>query len=362
MQVLGVYAAGVDFIEFASVTGINRTGRMARGIAMENQPQAPTDTKNSDHEGDQTDVRLSLWEAIYFGADDEEAAAATPHMSENPMVSEVAIADAEKAALGRRVGNGTAAAEAQADELGDSIYSKFMHLLTEKMRATDGHLTDQDVEEMGAEFRTELAGIKTAFLEAVETYTIAREKNRVDQARGHLFQRLLVKNFESAFRDEKTLQENPGFLSRRMLPGFFTMLSLMFGAEKLADYEQQTKKVINRLRQTHDGQLDWDTVYNSPEARKISLLAEVEIAQYFRSFDKRIEWMQAMVNSNLIPLRENRFGSSWIFNRQAATTLLAGLFNDLQDALANQTARAAFVKRLGSELVADLETVVKRVA
>lgn len=266
---------------------------------MAKQPSDFEDNENPGNEG------IDAWEARFFSAEGQETrrnsqadavppgtvklAAHTPGIDKDPV-------------LDKRVSKqATNAARKHADDLGEALYDKFMQILQGKVAEKDGQLTPQDIEAMGQAFRNELEQIETIFLEAVETFTIAREKNRIEQSRGNLFQRLMVNNFEQRFADENTVNKRPELLSRRMLPGFSSVLLMMFGKQKLAAYERRVSDLIDELRLEGGGHVDWGDVYKSPKARRICLRAEVEIALYFKDIDKRFQWMIAVVNSNLIP-------------------------------------------------------------
>lgn len=325
---------------------------------MTNDPQGPADTGNTSEEKSREDARQDEWEEKSFGGGGTEVthdtATVNNPVSNQPteelmLVQPQTLTPAEQSAV-----------QLQAEQLGEALYSKFMLLLNSKLKDTGGHLTANDVNDMGEEFRSALAGIENAFLNAVETYANARQSGRTEQPRTNLFQRLLVRSFEESFVDEKALQDEPSLLSRRMLPGFAIMLSMMFGDEKLEDYEMRTHSIIDKLGTGPDGEVDWEAFFNSPKARLLSLQAEIEVAQYFREFDKRMEWMLAMVNSNLIPPEEGRFGDPWVFNIEAARRLLAGFFENLKFTLDSQIARQSIVKRLGTDEVSTLDEVVRR--
>ncbi len=316
---------------------------------------------------DPEDARAEFWEATFFSPEGTEIATQEtdpkPAPSAEPPRTPVANIPApcdsgEDKVLRERIDReAMESAETHAEELGEALHAKFMHLLTERLEKTGGQLTHEDVEEMGEEFRENLKEIKTAFLNAVESYTLARERTRVEKARSHLFTRLIVRKFEHRLRDEKTLRDSPEFLSRRMLPGFSTMLSMMFGKPKLASYEKRIKAVAERLKNESGGHLDWDEFYRSPEIKKLTLRAEIEIAQNFRNVDKRFQWMVAMINSNLIPADDHWLGVEWSFNEDAARKMLASLFADLRAALKNPNARERFGQSLGDETLGVLDSV-----
>ncbi len=251
-------------------------------------------------------------------------------------------------------------AEDQADELADAIYTKFMSLLSDSIAEKGGNLTMDDVAEMGEAFTEQLSGIKETFLSAVESYTMAREQNRVSSERGNVFHRIMVHPFEARLTTEKDLKDKPDHLSRRMLPGFYNVLSMMFGPPKLSRYEQKAKTVVDHLLKQNNGEIEWEDVYKSHEMRRISLRSLIDIAKHFKNTEKRLDWMVAMVNSNMIPLEDGKLSAGWQFTRETAEALLRDLFHDLHHALQNQAARQKFSEELGADTVGVLDSVTRR--
>lgn len=245
-------------------------------------------------------------------------------------------------------------------KLAEALYTKFMALLVDTITEKGGSLSMDDVAEMGETFREHMGDIKETFLHAVESYAEAREETRVSSERGNVFHRLMVHQFEDRFVNERTLKDKPLYLSRRMLPGFYNAMSMMFGPPKLERYERQASMVVDRMRKETNGQLEWHDVYKTAEARRISIRAQIDIARHFKDVDKRLDWFIAMVNSNMIPLEDGRIPSGWSFTKEAAEALLCELFHDLRAALASEATRQKFADELGGETVQVLDMVVKR--
>ena len=86
----------------------------------------------------------------------------------------------------------------------------------------------------------------------------------------------MVHKFEHQFADEHDLSKNPDQLSRRILPGFFNVLLLMFGEERLASYEREAHKIIDELTQKKGGRVAWSEIYKAPKMRKLCFRAEIE--------------------------------------------------------------------------------------
>lgn len=257
-------------------------------------------------------------------------------------------------------GNEARSAHDHAEELGEALYAKFMHILKKQAAESEGPLNDADIEAMGQAFRAELEMIETAFVKAVEDYAEARQPAREQKSRTRHFHRLLVHNFEHRFADETELHEQPEKLSRRMLPGFFNTLQLMLGEQRLARFEKDARDVVDKLRDRNRGKLDWAEVYRSPDARTLCFQAEVEIARHFTELEKRLNWMVAVLNANLIPAEKGSRAAGWEVNRRNAALMLSALIRDLRGALSNQKARLKMEKKMGPETVTLLHAIARR--
>ncbi len=245
----------------------------------------------------------------------------------------------------------------KADELAESMHTRFMKLVSDKVAEKGGHLTADDVEEMGEEFRRNMGDIKSVFMEAVESFTRAQEKSRDASERGNIFTRLMIHKFEHQFVEDRKLRQHPDRLTRRMLPGFMNALNTMVGTQKQAEFEKQAKAVANKARADGNGEIDWEDVYKTSAARMISLGAQIEMAQHFREPDKRIEWLMAMVNSNLIPAEIGVPGADWEFSREAAIRLLGDVFADLRTALREPRTRDKIRTKMGHDMIVLLDEV-----
>ena len=260
----------------------------------------------------------------------------------------------------RADGEATLSAHEHAEELGEALYAKFMHILKKQAKESAGPLNDADIEAMGRAFRAELEVIETAFVKAVEDYAEARQPAREQKSRTRHFHRLLVHNFEHRFADETELHEQPEKLSRRMLPGFFNTLQLMLGERRLARFEKDAQDVVDKLRDRNRGKLDWAEVYRSPGARRLCFQAEVEIAKHFTEMEKRLNWMVAVLNANLIPAEKGSRAGGWEVNRRNAALMLSALIRDLRAALSNRKARQSMENKMGPETVSLLHAITQR--
>ncbi len=271
------------------------------------------------------------------------------------------IIDEDHAALNERINNHAAESIQQhAEELGEALQAKFLHILKKKAAEMSSPLSDEEIAEMGAEFRAEMTAIETMFVKAVEDYTRAREQTRQEQSRTQLFHRLLVHNFAHRFADDAELHDHPEKLSRRMLPGFFSMLQLMLGERRLARFEQDARKVVEGQRSENDGTIDWERVYRSADARKLCFRAEVEIARYFTETEKRLNWMVAVINANLIPADTKIQAGEWTMSTRAAELMLSALIRNLRATLTNDNAKSKMERKLGRDTVTLLDVIARR--
>ena len=219
---------------------------------------------------------------------------------------------------------------------------------------------EADIDAMGQEFRAQLVTIEAVFVKAVEDYARGQVQPREEKSRTNHFQRLLIHNFEHRFANETDLPEQSEKLSRRMLPGFFNMLQLMLGERRLAQFEKNAKDVVSKLRDKNSGTVDWSEVYRSPDARKLCIQAEIEIARHFTEMEKRLNWMVAILNAHLIPADKRTHSHGWVMNTRNAELMLSALLRDLRAALSNQKARAKMEDKLGQQTVTLLHTIAQR--
>lgn len=251
--------------------------------------------------------------------------------------------------------------EQQADDLADMIHERFMHLLRDRLEETGGSLNEDDVEELSHEFRDQLSDVREVFLNAVSSHVQSEQRDREHNERQSTFERLMVHRFENRFAPEHVVAKDASKLSRRMLPGFFNALTLLLGPQKLSRYQEKSSLVKNVLKEKLGDEFSWTKLYGSPHARKISLRAQIDIAQHFQNLDKRIAWLVALVNSNMIPTDDHRPSAGWLFTDSAARQLLKDMLTDLASAMSNKGARDALERELGADSVAAIKNVLQQV-
>jgi len=249
-------------------------------------------------------------------------------------------------------------AEDYAEDIADLIEQKFMGLLRQRLAQGDGRLDEEDLAEMSAEFREQIGEIRSIFLDAVESYANASQRSKNEEHRTNAFHRLMVHRFEDRLAPDSALDKTPDRLSRRMLPGFFSMLSLMVGQDNLAKFHRQADALVKRLRAEMGDKFTWSAVYASKEGRRIALRAEILIARNFRDVEKRIDWLVAFINGNLIAIGRALPGADWSFSEAAARDLLRDLFAGIRGTMINKARRDALAHSLDETTVNDLRGLV----
>lgn len=276
-----------------------------------------------------------------------------------PAEESVAAAPGISRSSGERPAAGSdASAEDYAEDIADLIEQKFMGLLRQRLAQGDGSLNEDDLAEMSTEFRAQMGEIRTIFLDAVKSYANASQRSVNEEHRKNAFHRLMVHRFESRLAPDTALDKTPDRLSRRMLPGFFSMLSLMIGQENLAKCHREADALAARLRAEMGDKFDWAEVYASKEGRRIALRAEILMARNFRDVEKRIDWLIAFINGNLISIGSSRPGAGWSFSEAAARSLLRDLFAGIRATMVNKVRRDALANSLNESTINQLRDLV----
>lgn len=289
----------------------------------------------------------------------EKATAPTPDARQDP------AGEPNQQPAGRRQSMGhsidpNSPIEDQADDLVDLIHERFMTLLRNRLEETDGTLNTSDVDRLSAEFLDRLDDVREIFINAVESHTHAQQPEREHNERHATFERLMVQRFETRFAPDHVVARDPSKLSRRMLPGYFNALSLLLGPQRLSHYREKSSGVRRALEEKLGDDFSWPKVYGSSHARKIALRAQIDIARHFENVDKRVAWLVALVNSNMIPTDHHRPAAGWSFSENAARQLLRDILSDLAAAMNNKATRDALQRELGEEPFAQIRGVLKR--
>jgi len=291
----------------------------------------------------------------------EFGAARGPSGSRSATPPPAGAAKKAKPASGHTKSGPDASAEEYAEDIADLIEEKFMGLLKQRLAENDGHLSADDVEEMGVEFREQIGEIRTIFLDAVKSFTKAKHRSLNEDDRKNTFHRLMVHRFEDRLAPDSALEKSPDRLSRRMLPGFFSVLSMMVGQDNLARFRKESDALAERLKVELGDAFEWSEVYKSKEGRRILLRAEMLMARNFTDVDKRVHWLIAFINGNLIAVDQTRPGAAWTFSETAARDMLRDLFTGIKRTLNSENGRDALSRSLDDKGMAQLQKLVAAV-
>ncbi len=329
---------------------------MGTGKGTPSGTNSPDNHTNHDDDYNPSDVVFYDKDGTVRGdsAVTDATTASAPAAAETPPP-----ASAEQRAAAKRLAReAVASAQEHVEGLGNLIHQKFMDMLKRRVTAKGGHLDDDDIAEMDAEFRVGMKEIETVFLTAAESFAKARERNRAESERGNAFQRLMVHTFETRLAPDAVVAREPDRLSRRILPGFFNALSLMIGPDNLSRFQKSASELADRMHRKLGDNFTWNEVYKTRESHRITLRAEILIAQHFKDMDKRVDWLVAMINSNMIPADPERPGANWSLTEDAARALLHDLFADLRTTLTKSGTHDALAREIDAKTLQVLESVI----
>ncbi len=240
------------------------------------------------------------------------------------------------------------------DALATTMIESFVGRMKAAAEAKGGHLSVQDMEDMQGEFDRQTRALSGALEKSFEAYVKAQERSDWDQQRNFPFDRLMVKKFAGLFKDGAQL--GPDDVCRRMLPGFFIALGMMLGPDVVEEYQEQLRAVVSRVRGDGSSVFNWDTVYQDPSAKDISLAAEIAVAQHFDEYEKRSIWFISLVNGHLTQVGADAHANvkNWEMTAAGFKTFLKGLMSDLIAMLDTDAGKMAITKKFGGDTCADL--------
>ncbi len=187
------------------------------------------------------------------------------------------------------------------------------------------------------------------------------EREIWDKARRRPFDRALVKRFSHLFPSEGQLDQDDRLLSRRMLPGFFTAFEMLAGPEIFRRCHDECGLISDRLRQEH-GHLDWQDLYDDPEANALVDDALIDISVHFVDFEHRFEWLQTMLRGHMAGAQdyafEGRGVGEWNADDATVYALLEALFLPLGRYMSDASALQRIADAHGPDAVEALRRVL----
>ena len=254
-----------------------------------------------------------------------------------------------------------ASPEEQTKQLAQSVVSSFTSRLTEEATAKGGYLSVQDLQSLNQEFEQKTDELKQVLEKSFEDYVSAREKASWDQARKYPFDRMIVKTFSYMLETDSRKLRRSDSVSRRILPGFFMVLTMILGPDQLEAYQGKCRAVVKLVKRAYGDKFEWEDIYESDDARAIVIDALIDIAHGFDDIDRRAVWFIDMVNSHLPPAddKTTQTEAEWTFSTDGFKQFFKALMSDLNDALDSEGGRLLITRRHGVEETVELVSLMR---
>jgi len=145
-------------------------------------------------------------------------------------------------------------------------------------------------------------------------------------------------------------------------------LRMMIGCDLYETLQERAVAVAHSFRSPQSGVTDWKAVVASDDGRLLSQEALVALADSFKRFDIRKDWMLLFLNTNpstaalgssafVVRSPEVRAGQKLIGENQFSTLMLA-LFSVVHPQRFNDQSALAFVRQFGRSPEAVFGTVI----
>lgn len=159
-----------------------------------------------------------------------------------------------------------------------------------------------------------------------------------EDRRFRTFERLLTRRFShlfpKRFGDDGTAAGS-ALLSRRLIPGFMTALTMMVGVETMERCSRDAAGLLARHREERLGLVEWSDLAASDAARTLVAEVLVACARHFRPYARRRDWLCLVINNHLTaPLREDR-DPAWRCSPETVDAMLRALYEPFRLALAS---------------------------
>lgn len=222
-------------------------------------------------------------------------------------------------------------------EVAETIVSAFSGLLKEQISAHGGFVGLRHLPEVNKVFQS-----KTEELAAIFEKAFNESKRECEDLKWHaikrpVFDRLMVRHFESLFFRPGPNGKPTGVLSRRVLPGFFLALNMMLGPVVIKDYQDRCDKALERVT-GGAYPIDWESVEHDEDVNAVVLDAQFTIAHFFDDPHQRAAWFINIINSNLEPAKDGASDAGWLIDQRALFKLISHLVAELKCAVADDVA------------------------
>lgn len=189
---------------------------------------------------------------------------------------------------------------------------------------------------------------------AVEEVNWSEERNQV-------LERLIVSQF-SHLLPPRGQPPIPGeTLSRRIIPAFLFMLQQMIGRERLDEYQDKCRALVDEMKRENGDIFEWDKVYDSAYAATLAQDILVLMAQYLRDVPKRRQWMIDVFSRNM-PAPHTDAEREWQFGDQEFHLMIDALYTGLADALSKPDSLTEMRNRYGERNIVIVQEALRAIA
>lgn len=208
------------------------------------------------------------------------------------------------------------------------------HLQVEACGGPDDGCFDMDrLRRLAEEFMAETPVARHAPADCLRLHDAMLWEDRRHRA----FERLLTRRFShlfpKRFGDDGTMAQAAP-LSRRLIPGFMTALTMMVGVEAMERCGRNAAALLARHREERLGLVEWPELAAVDAARLLVDELLIACARHFSPFARRRDWLCLVVNNHLPPPLPEDHDPAWRCTPDRAEAMLRALYAPLARELA----------------------------
>jgi hypothetical protein len=223
--------------------------------------------------------------------------------------------------------------------------------------AKRGALTADDIRHLAEAFMTaEFGRFQSTYRRSYDTCSATREAKQWESTRKRPFDRVLMKAFAHLFPPRQGDDGGQGLLSRRVIPGFNLAIDKMIGPALYEQCQSKSQAILDRHR--NGSGHDWEAIHADPQTHALTNDVLIVVAHYFGNFERRREWLLALVNSHLGKTAADATDSHWQLTEHGFAELMRALFADLRATLIS--APVILRQRYGDHTVDTVEIFLRR--
>ncbi|PHS78256.1 MAG: hypothetical protein COB59_08025 [Rhodospirillaceae bacterium] len=226
---------------------------------------------------------------------------------------------------------------ARALEMAEAIVTAFSGLLKEQIGVHGGFVGLRHLPEVNKVFQSKTGELASVFEKAFNESKREHEDLKWHAIKRPVFDRLMVRHFESLFFRPGPDGIPTGIISRRVLPGFFLALNMMLGPVVIKDYQDRCDEALERVT-GGAYPINWEAVEHDEDVNAVVLDAQFTIAHFFDDPYQRAAWFINIINSNLEPAKDGASDADWLIDQRALFKLISHLTADLKRATADDVA------------------------